>query len=170
MPCTLKRAETLFYPVHLLYEPIIQVLQSMFSKIGPCDAVCAGQIHSIAWAAITLTSIYLLVHKLLDSVVAAFLPHYLRLSPTTFGSFQRSSKYMCPSWAASLSSQQYFFYADLPLSSIERIALCSVLWALSIFYHQATSFFLFHSAITCCSYKAAVPGRNSPSSVFCRAL
>ena len=132
-----QTSDNLFYAPHLLFVPIIRLLYLTLSTVTSCDAMCAGQLHSVFWAVITLLSIYLLLQRFLDSAVAALLTALFTLVSHDFWVFSTQLEVYVPLVGCLTLLTAVLFLRTPGSFTVPSLAVCSSLWALSVFYHQA---------------------------------
>lgn len=131
----------LFYAPHLLHMSIIRFFYVSLSGIAECDAICAGQIHSILWATTAVLGMYAILRHLTASALVALAGAMFLLVSNTFWVFATQLEVYAPV-VGSLT-----LLATLLLLKTDRwphtrhILACTAVWAVATLYHQANAIF-----------------------------
>ncbi|HZW03869.1 MAG TPA: hypothetical protein VFF68_08075 [Anaerolineaceae bacterium] len=139
-----KTGVEVFHPHHLIYTPAIRLLYKALQPLCPtCDAVLAGQIHNILWAAVGLLALFALLKRVWNWQVAlAATALFLALRGVWELATQTT---MYVPGAAVLTLLSAVLVTGRPramLLSPARTALLAGLLALAVLYHQANVLFV----------------------------
>ncbi|MEM7211636.1 MAG: hypothetical protein AAF479_07035, partial [Pseudomonadota bacterium] len=144
----------LFYAPHLLHAAIIWVFNEIFFPVASCDIACAGMIHSMLWAAVAVTSVYLIALCFLATRVGSALTAMAVLFAHGFWVFATQLEVYVPTVGCVAAATAVLFTNPRPTLSRVRIVAAAVLWALATTYHMG-SIVLF---IPFCAYFFSVQG------------
>jgi hypothetical protein len=148
------RQGEVFYPPHLLHAAIIGCFYVVLSNIAPCDVVCAGMVHSMIWAGVTIASVYMIARSVLATAGGALLTAAMVLVAHGFWVFATQLEVYVPSVGCVAAAGAVLFTNRNPTLSPARVIAVAVLWALATTYHVA-NVFLF---IPFCAYFIGAQG------------
>ena len=137
-----KTGENLFHPHHLAYAPVVRSVWLAFGSWGPgWDPLAAAQLHGIAWATVAVVSFYLAARRVLDWTAAAMAGALALLSAQGFWMLSTHSIPYVPA-VGCLAAALYLLVRRSPEPPDGRALLgVSLLWGVSILYHQANVLF-----------------------------
>lgn len=143
-----------FHPHHLIYTPVVRLIYQALSPLCPgCDAVFAGQVHNMLWAAVGIAALFYLLSSLWNTrmalaalVLFVGLRGYWELATQTT---------MYVPGAAVLITLSAVLLTARPKMGFGRAVLLGVLLALAILYHQANVLFVLPLGV----YLAAAGGK-----------
>ena len=142
----LSKGEWSFHPHHLLTQPSMLVFSLLMEPFG-CGYMCAGQIHGILWAVITVASTYLIVLSLTRSEPTAFFSGLLVLFSHGVWVFATQLEAYGPLIGMNaLVAAIVIRNGSAPWSRITMLAVTAV-FTFSLFFHQANVFLLVPIAI-----------------------
>jgi hypothetical protein len=137
-----KTGEELFHPHHLAYAPVVRsVWLTLGAALPKWDAVAAAQFHGIVWATIAVVFFYLTAQRAVSWTAAAMAG---ALGLLTGQGFWMLSTHAIPYVPAvgCLAAAVYLLTRRSPRPPEARALLgASLLWGVSILYHQANVLF-----------------------------
>jgi hypothetical protein len=125
------------YPPHLLHMPIILLLHSFLSTISSCNVACAGMLHSVIWAAVTIISIYSIAQVILGTALGAIGTTIMVLVSHGLWVYATQVEVYVPVVGCITAATALLFtnrYAELTMT---RVITVAALWALATMYHTA---------------------------------
>jgi hypothetical protein len=126
-----------FYPPHLLYPPSIFALAWTMSATTPEDIAHAGMIYSIAWASITIFSIYMVVRATMGTVAGAIAVCLAALVALGFWVYATQLEVYVPVVGCVTSATALLLTNRSRVLNATRLVAVSALWALATTYHTA---------------------------------
>jgi hypothetical protein len=127
-----------FYPPHLLHAPIISVFHLFLPP--SCDIKCAGMLHSMIWAAITVVSTYIIARVVLASVLGSIATALTVLVSHGFWVFATQLEVYVPSVGCVTAATALLFTNQYRTLDRVRVIAVATLWALATMYHLANAF------------------------------
>jgi len=156
-----NKGEWLLFSHHLLYQPVVNLFAMLLGSFG-CNAVCAGQVHSILWAILAIASTYLITLHLTGSTIAAVMTGLLLLFSHGLWVFATQVEPYVPLVAMnSLIAATVILNGNAPLSA-SKTRLITAVFTFSLFFHQANLFFIVPLLV----YLGLVQGRRGISTAI----
>ena len=139
---SIKTGSDLFHPHHLLFNPIIRFLFVLDSHWGGAiDVITVAQIHNILWAVAAILTMFLVVRHLMKSVYWGAVAAVLLLLTKGFWAYSTQVQVYVPATGCLVIITALLILRDKFVRTFPGVLMVSLLFSLSIFYHQASIFF-----------------------------
>ncbi|MGB8953484.1 MAG: DUF2723 domain-containing protein [Candidatus Aminicenantales bacterium] len=139
---SIQTGRDLFHPHHLLFNAIVRLIFLFISSVFPGqDAIFAAQIHNILWAAVAVGALYLIIRRLLNSVFWGILAATALLVSASFWQYATQTEVYVPAMGCLALIAVLTFRPEPSANKSPPVLALSLLFALSIFYHQTNIFF-----------------------------
>jgi hypothetical protein len=139
---SIKTGSDLFHPHHLLFNPIIRFLFVLVSHLGgTIDVVTVAQIHNILWAVAVILAMFLVVRHLMKSVYWGAVAAVLLLLTKGFWAYSTQVQVYVPATGCLAIITALLILRDKFVRTFSGVLMVSLVFSLSIFYHQASIFF-----------------------------
>lgn len=123
-------------PHHLLYAPIVYVLQQLLSPVVNVDAITIAQLHNIGWAVLAIAAIYALLKLATGNTLTALGGALLQMFSLLFWQFSTQAEVYVPAIACLLIiSALLANHRQLTLQWRSLLPVV-LLWVLAVCYHQ----------------------------------
>lgn len=137
-----KTGSGLFHPHHLLFNPIVRMLFAVISSVcRACDVVVAAQIHNIFWAVVVILAIYLIIRHIMASVTWGAAAAVILLLGKGFWAYSTQVQVYIPALGCLAVITALLILGDRFVRTVPGVLAVSLLFSLSIFYHQSSLFF-----------------------------
>jgi hypothetical protein len=139
---SIKTGSDLFHPHHLLFNPIVRLLFIVISSVcRACDVVIAAQIHNIFWAVVAVLAIFLIIRHIMASVTWGAGAAILLLLSTGFWAYSTQVQVYLPATGCLAAITALLILRHRFVRTVPGVLAVTLLFSLSIFYHQASLFF-----------------------------
>ena len=139
---SIKTNSDLFHPHHLLFNPIIRSLFLLVSHLGgTVDVIAVAQIHNILWAIAAILAMFLVVRHLLRSDCWGAVAAVLLLLTKGFWAYSTQVQVYVPATACLAVLTALLILRDKFVRTLPGVLTVSLVFSLSIFYHQASIIF-----------------------------
>ena len=139
---SIKTGSELFHPHHLLFNPIIRFLFVLVSHLGgTIDVITVAQIHNILWAGAAILAMFLVVRHLLKSACWGAFAAVLLLLTKGFWAYSTQVQVYVPATGCLAIITALLILRDKFVRTFSGVLMVSLVFSLSIFYHQASIFF-----------------------------
>jgi len=157
----------LFHPHHLLFNPIIRFLFVLVSHLGgTVDVIAVAQIHNILWAIAAILAMFLVVRHLLKSVSWGAGAAVLLLLTKGFWAYSTQVQVYVPAAGCLAILTALLILRDKFVRTFPGVLMVSLIFSLSIFYHQASVFFAIPMAFLLMADESRGKRRTLPISLF----
>jgi hypothetical protein len=139
---SIKTGSDLFHPHHLLFNPIIRFLFVLVSSLGrTVDVIAVAQIHNILWAIAVILAMFFIVCYLMKSVSWGAAAAVLLLLTKGFWAYSTQVQVYVPAIGCLAILTALLILRGRFVRTYLGLLMVSLLFSLSIFYHQSSIFF-----------------------------
>jgi hypothetical protein len=135
---SIKTGVDLFHPHHLLYAPVVRAIFLTLRPLGVpgWDAIAAAQLHGIAWATVAVVFTFRIARRITGWTSLAVAGALALLFAQGFWMVSTHANSYVPALGCLSAALYLLVRRDPGTPSRGDLASASVLWGLSILYHQ----------------------------------
>ncbi len=139
----IKTGSDLFHPHHLLFNPIVRLLLVIGSSFGlNFDVITAGQIHAVFWAMVTILAVFQIVGRLMNSTAWGVAAAVFLLATKGFWAYSTQVQVYIPAMGCLAVISALMIRQPPLIRTFPGVLIISLLFSLSIFYHQSSLLFV----------------------------
>lgn len=132
----------LFHPHHIIFSSVVRLIYFVIGAIsGHYDAILAGQVHNIAWTALSVTFIFVILRMLKLPRTASLAIATILLVTSSFWNYSTLVEVYMGA-VGCLALLVYFMLRwDVARPALWQLLILAILLAFSILYHQTDVLF-----------------------------
>jgi len=139
---SIRAGSGLFHPHHLLFNPIVRgLLIILIQFCRSCEVILAAQVHNIFWAGVALCAVFIMIRHLTSSAAWGAAAFISLLATKGFWAYSTQVQVYIPALGCLAVMTAILMRREKSASFLTGPVFMSLLFSLSIFYHQSSILF-----------------------------